>query len=1687
MADDGTITIGFDVPIEDLVSDVKQMNKILSGVGKDTGKQMESSFKENSEKVKQTADNTDQHIKNKLGKTTKVKVGADTNEADAKIKDLDEKKRKLSGETKVKVNADTNEANRKVKDFNTRTAHIPKEHNTKLTVTDHISNILGTIKGKSKETESSVGHLGSIIKGTFIGSLASNAVTSVWSHLTGWIGRAISAGKDYALEQQTMLASWTTLTGSARKGQAMVDMTNKMALAANNSTKMVDQLNQKLYAVTNSASETGKLTKSILTLQDAFGVDDAAIANFSVQYSQMIGNGKAQAMDLMSIQNVFPKFKQELLEYMQLQTHNHKLSMEQLNDMISHGKITSDIMNNVLIKMGKQYAGATENFSKTIPGMIRTIKSTMPVLLGQLTQPFAKAANPIIGTITDWITSKKTKGEFEKLGATSAEGMNKVVTAFAGEGSDSKKLVNNLNDGLESLNKWLGRVFDYIADHAKDIKQIGKDLWIVATTLGKDVWNDFATIIADIADAIGLTGDNSDKAKTPLKRLEGVLHALATHKGAIQAIANAIVAIAAIRTMNKVLSPLRALANLKVGKGTVLDLLKDGLNGTKFKGALQSIESAGGWASLFKSAKNGGMHPVGKLAFAASAIFSGAQIVDNFKKAAQSKSSHGKWKDIGSGIGGLIGAGIGAWFFGPEGAILGEKIGSHLGGNIADEIKSELDLINQDVNGGHDSHGVWHDDIRNPQEKKWNTNHNLYATGNINPLKHPIQWYTANLSNGWTEFTHIGDKGFWERQADKGSYINQGNKGTWLGGLTNYFRGLRRYRAKIDSFDDHNGGTDMGTEGLKRAIGSWWGGQSKSLAKQFKPITSAKIDWGWLDPQKNGLNKWLAGFTPQVHGKVPSTKDLQLKQSGILPKIDLGKWWKDNVVSKVSGLKWPKLPKFNFHLPKIDIGSWFKDIQKKIGGFKFHWPKIHLPKFRWPKIRLPKLDVKGWLAKMGAHIHKFKFPKLAAPKWPGWNKLRRSAVNNLTDMVRTTKKKAGSLWSNAKGGMESLRKGTDSFLKSIKDGWHSMWNGLAKWFGGVWDSIKKKASGGINGVVDIINGGISGINGLIHDFGGKSNTIGKISHVKLATGTGAFSGPRRPITQRTLALLNDGVDSPETNNQEMIWDRRSGSLSLVPGVNTLRWLEPGQEVFSAKETAALLGATHFAKGTGVGGFLSGIGDWAKGVWNGAVNAGKGLIRWFKEAMNIVSHPSQALDAIFKFKDSGFKGLFTELAPGMFKTAKKGALSWWNQLWSMVGGKLNDGGATANSKLVSEMMKLGEGKPYVWGATGPSAYDCSGLVMAAAKKLGVDLPHYSGSQFNATVPVSHPQPGDLVFFGHGGSAHVGGYMGKDTYYSAQSPSAGIGVGKISAVHEGPVSYRRIKGLSQGSSKKDSAKGVSNKRIYQQVGNGFWKFIGKLADLFGDHMANPSGDGVQRWRPAVKRALYMLHLSGSLVNKVLAQIATESSGNPHAMGGTDGLNDGHAMGLMQVKPGTFAAYKLRGHNNIWNGFDNLLAGLNYAKHRYGSSLYYLGQGHGYRNGGKVFTPEIASIAEDGTEYVINPDKPSFDNLMKDAIHERAQKYPDGLAAKMDSILNFDDLRYSSANGYRWYSPNSSGKQADGGTQIVKNVTDSENQVKGNVNMTIQLDSDVIARKTYPKSKVMQSKEINIAQMGGAIPIV
>ncbi|MFG3285001.1 NlpC/P60 family protein [Streptomyces sp. NPDC048111] len=89
-----------------------------------------------------------------------------------------------------------------------------------------------------------------------------------------------------------------------------------------------------------------------------------------------------------------------------------------------------------------------------------------------------------------------------------------------------------------------------------------------------------------------------------------------------------------------------------------------------------------------------------------------------------------------------------------------------------------------------------------------------------------------------------------------------------------------------------------------------------------------------------------------------------------------------------------------------------------------------------------------------------------------------------------------------------------------------------------------------------------------------------------------------------------------------------------------------------------------------------------------------------------------------------------------------------------------------------------GKPYVWGATGPSSFDCSGLTQAAWRSAGVQLPRTTYTQINAgsRVARSQLQPGDLVFF-YSGISHVGLYVGGGKMIHAPHPGAPVRVAPI----------------------------------------------------------------------------------------------------------------------------------------------------------------------------------------------------------------------------------------------------------------------------------------------------------------------
>ena len=89
-----------------------------------------------------------------------------------------------------------------------------------------------------------------------------------------------------------------------------------------------------------------------------------------------------------------------------------------------------------------------------------------------------------------------------------------------------------------------------------------------------------------------------------------------------------------------------------------------------------------------------------------------------------------------------------------------------------------------------------------------------------------------------------------------------------------------------------------------------------------------------------------------------------------------------------------------------------------------------------------------------------------------------------------------------------------------------------------------------------------------------------------------------------------------------------------------------------------------------------------------------------------------------------------------------------------------------------------GVPYVWGGESPAGFDCSGLVSYVYAQLGVSLPHYTVSQWNATIPIATTdlQPGDLVFFD--GLGHVGIYIGGDQFIHAPHTGTVVQIASLS---------------------------------------------------------------------------------------------------------------------------------------------------------------------------------------------------------------------------------------------------------------------------------------------------------------------
>lgn len=599
-----------------------------------------------------------------------------------------------------------------------------------------------------------------------------------------------------------------------------------------------------------------------------------------------------------------------------------------------------------------------------------------------------------------------------------------------------------------------------------------------------------------------------------------------------------------------------------------------------------------------------------------------------------------------------------------------------------------------------------------------------------------------------------------------------------------------------------------------------------------------------------------------------------------------------------------------------------------------------------------------------------------------WTNVR----NKFSGMSKSVRDLLGKLSGSAKNIFTSIKNRLTNLAHGARDnvvnGFKAMYDKGKSWInklkGFLGDSVSGFKSLASKVGKGIANGAISGLNKMIDGVNWLSKKIMDKKLIKdkiqpLSTGTGGSNqvktNSKGQLQESTLAMVNDkgpGNGKGPNGHQEIIRDK-DGSMFAPKGHNVVLPLKKGMEVINGRDTQSMLGdiprfsagsATKKQTNNKTPAFKQGwdiVGAVAKAGTDATVKtvskkggelAGKGAAKAL-EVWDYVENPGKLVQiALDKFgvDFSGIKGAYGGFMKHGFAGLKKGlvkkVMSWFDD----AGGYGNVDG--------SSILKHGVSFGYSPNKPLPG-YPLS---INGGRHYGIDTPH-SFERIQAPTSGIVRQQSD---FGGGTIAQL--LNGKVAQYYLHLSD----VLKTGRVKQGDTFAKT------GNSGRYTTGAHLHTQIEDPAANALTNRNTKDPVSFLKSKGGSSGGGLLNTiRTALKVA--KLPVTQKYINAWMKQIQTESGGNARAMGGNDGLADGNAMGLAQVKPGTFQANKGKGMGDIWNPLHNLVAGMNYAKNTYGSGLLgYIGQGHGYAEGGIINSPEIAWLAEGGfSESVISHD--------------------------------------------------------------------------------------------------------------------
>ena len=316
----------------------------------------------------------------------------------------------------------------------------------------NVASRLDSIQGRADRVSTTFGRI-------FGATAAANLFTNALGSISARMGDLIKSGVDYNIEQNKMVSTWTTLTGSASKAKPMIDSINRMSKATGQNVDIVNELEQGFYHLNSSKSQADGMTSSLLNMADAVGLTGEQIRAVEQDMVHGMATGKITQGELNQIGQYFPMIDEAMAK------HFHT-TVKGMRQMAKAGKITSKDLQDVFEQLGNgKYKKAAENMMNSYFGVFRTIRASSKRLMGDIEAPFMTATNPILQATRKWINDDRTDKEFSRFGKHISKALNKVIRAFGGSNFSTKTLDN----ALKSATRGVDELGDVISRHHAQI------------------------------------------------------------------------------------------------------------------------------------------------------------------------------------------------------------------------------------------------------------------------------------------------------------------------------------------------------------------------------------------------------------------------------------------------------------------------------------------------------------------------------------------------------------------------------------------------------------------------------------------------------------------------------------------------------------------------------------------------------------------------------------------------------------------------------------------------------------------------------------------------------------------------------------------------------------------------------------------------------------------------------------------------------------------------------------------------------------------------------------------------------------------------------------------------------------------------------------------------------------------